>query len=98
MENALLHGILARPDKQGEIRITGEAWEDEVRLTVRDNGCGMTAAQVAALFDESREGGVGLRNTDARLRMQCGPSSGLLVQSEEGEYTAVTIHVPKKPS
>ena len=98
VENALLHGILARPDKQGEIRITGEAWEDEVRLTVRDNGCGMTAAQVAALFDESREGGVGLRNTDARLRMQCGPSSGLLVQSEEGEYTAVTIHVPKKPS
>ena len=98
VENALLHGILARPDKQGEIRITGEAWEDEVRLTVRDNGCGMTAAQVAALFDESREGGVGLRNTDARLRMQCGPSSGLLVQSEEGEYTAVTIHVPKNPS
>ncbi len=94
VENALLHGILGRADKSGEIRITGEASGGEARITVRDDGCGMTAAQVAALFDESRAGGVGLRNTDTRLRMQFGAGCGLSVQSEEGEYTAVTVHLP----
>lgn len=97
VENALLHGIQGRADKQGEIRLTGAVSKDEVLLTVRDNGCGMTAAQVAALFDETKEGGVGLRNTDARLRMQCGTAAGLRVESEEGRYTAVTVRLPRSP-
>lgn len=97
VENALLHGILGRADKRGEIRISGTVGCGEVQIAVRDNGCGMTAAQVAALFDESKESGVGLRNTDARIRMQFGASYGLQVQSEVGEYTVVTVRLPTLP-
>lgn len=94
VENALMHGILGRPDKCGEITITGERRGGDVLITVRDNGCGIPPSRMAQLFRDGRMGGgVGLRNTNERIRMRFGDGYGLSMDSAVGEYTAVTVRL-----
>ena len=97
VENALLHGILARPDKQGEIRITGEAWEDEVRLTVRDNGCGFPPDLLGPYKPpETQTGHLGLLNVDTILRKHYGDAFGLRLENPEGGGACILARLPAK--
>ena len=94
VENALLHGVLGRADKRGDIFITGTRDGTDILLTVRDNGCGIPPDRMASLFGGDRMGGgVGLRNTHARLRIRFGAGYGLSVDSVLGEYTAITARI-----
>jgi two-component system sensor histidine kinase YesM len=71
-------------------------------LEVRDNGVGMDAAKIAALFDHppdspGREGSlhrIGLANVMQRIRLNFGDPFGLFVESEPGQYTVVRFHLP----
>lgn len=94
VENAILHGVLGRADKCGEITVTGTRSGGDILLTVRDNGCGIPPDRMASLFGGDRMGsGVGLRNTHARLRIRFGDGYGLSVDSVLGEYTAITARI-----
>lgn len=81
VENAVLYGVESVAD-HGEIRITGQWDDDEVRLIVEDNGKGMAQSDLLALqasleepMDE--EMGCGLWNVHQRLQLYYGSRSGV---------------------
>lgn len=93
VENAVKHGILSR-SKGGRVTIRIRSSGEDVEVAVEDNGVGMNAEQCAALFQPSstpERKGVGLVNTDRRLRKRYG--SGLSVTSVPGRGTTVSFTI-----
>jgi len=100
VENALKHGILPR-EEGGTVTIAAHCSDGPVRIEVRDNGVGMSARQVAALFDDvarptPHEGaGIALKNVNARLAALYGAEHTLRIESTPGQGTAITFTVPQ---
>lgn len=99
VENALKHGILPRVEG-GEVHIAAYEKNGLVRIEVKDNGVGMSAAQLKALFDDaerpapSEGGGIALKNVNARLKAVFGAEHALQVNSEPDQGTTVSFTVP----
>ncbi len=94
VENAIRHGILSLDDG-GEIHIRITANEHEAEISVTDNGVGMDEETVKRVF-ERRMGertGVGLFNTDRRLKQIYG--KGLQIRSVPNQGTIVSFVVSK---
>lgn len=95
VENAVRHGLEARPDG-GVISIT--ATEDGMHavISVEDDGMGMDPEQLASvLAGTTTTMHVGLRNVDLRLRQLYGNSNGLVIETAPGAGTLITLRVPK---
>lgn len=95
VENAVRHGLEARPDG-GVISIT--ATEDGLHavISVEDDGMGMDPEQLAGvLAGTTTTMHVGLRNVDLRLRQLYGTSNGLVIETAPGAGTLITLRVPK---
>lgn len=95
VENAVRHGLEARPDG-GVISIT--ATEDGMHavISVEDDGMGMDPEQLASvLAGTTTTMHVGLRNVDLRLRQLYGNSNGLIIETAPGAGTLITLRVPK---
>ncbi|MDF2921395.1 MAG: histidine kinase [Paenibacillaceae bacterium] len=106
IENALIHGLSQR---EGTIHVRAKADSDCIRLEVQDDGAGMdeqTLAQLrarmtgASSVHERETGkrsfsGIGLPNVYERLRMTFGESFRMVVDSEQGLGTCVTLYLPK---
>ncbi|MFC5531187.1 histidine kinase [Cohnella yongneupensis] len=104
VENTVSHGI-ELDASPSHIRIRGEAVDGRQRITVEDDGLGMTEERIEEvrrwLTDEdslSQEAHIGLRNVHRRIRQLYGPDCGLEINSEEGRGTQVTIWLPAKPA
>lgn len=102
VENAIFHGIEPKTSA-GVIRLSAERVGDDLFLHVRDDGVGMSREAIDRIFSEetpNRRGlsGIGLHNVDERIRLTYGVSFGLSVQSMEGEYTDVCVHIPYSES
>ncbi|MFC7373410.1 histidine kinase [Fictibacillus iocasae] len=109
VENAVKHGIspvlFTRP---GVIEVRAWREENSCYIEIKDNGEGMAPEQCEKLNgsitseqDEpytsiSSGNGIGLRNVHERIQLHYGAEYGLTVASENGEWTAVTIHIPSK--
>ena len=100
VENALKHGIL--PKKEGgEITIGAHRENGFVRISVKDNGVGMTPEQIDALFSEkpkapTRNGsGIALRNVKMRLTALYGADYSLIVESALNKGTTVSFVIPR---
>lgn len=103
VENAILHGV--EPTGQfGEIEITAREEEGSLYISIEDNGAGMTGDALqkltASLSNTSMHAmsGIGIANVDTRLKLHYGPQYGLRYESSPGEFTRVTIHIPKEVS
>ncbi|MDO8963458.1 MAG: histidine kinase [Coriobacteriia bacterium] len=98
VENAVQHGI--RPT--GPLRITLRAAREggTVRLTVRDDGRGISPHDLPRVLDPGfgRGLGIALKNVDDRLKGHFGPDSGITVTSVEGEGTTVTLVLDPAPA
>lgn len=99
IENAVIHGIFEREDKTGCLRIAAHRQQDDLIVTVEDNGVGMDEATRVANFSAdassaNTKGGYGVRNINARLHLAYGPEYGLFCESEIGRGTCVTIRIP----
>lgn len=99
VENAIIHGILGRPSREGTIRIDACLDKDDVVISVRDNGIGMDAAKLGMLqagqtISGERGSGYGTTNVGLRLKTYFGESYGLTYFSRPGEGTIVTIRIP----
>lgn len=100
VENALYHGIKNKRGK-GTITVSATRQADELVFTVRDNGIGMQAdelARVRAAIDSDTvdpgESGFGMSNVQRRIRMQFGDEYGVTVDSTYMEGTAITVRIP----
>jgi len=95
VENAVEHGIMKRVQGGNlTIRITND--ETHIKIVVEDDGVGMDEATLHRILDsESGSGlGVGLINTDLRLKRQFG--QGLEINSKLDEGTSVSFTANKK--
>lgn len=96
VENAVRHGLL-RHIRGGTVRIRVRDLGNGAEISVEDNGIGMAPeTQRRALSPEEPLGiksGVGLANTDRRLKQLFG--NGLQFQSAPGQGTIVSFVVPK---
>lgn len=104
VENAIFHGV--EPKGSGHILIhvfyekLAEESEPSIRIDVTDDGIGMPpekAAQILLSNDDSstdffRE--IGVSNVHKRLQYEFGESYGITIESVEGEYTTMSIHLP----
>lgn len=94
VENAILHGLEAKPDS-GLIRIAGSERDGFVSIVVEDDGIGLTPAELgecrARLDAPDASGGIGLRNVHQRLRYQFGEPSGVTLEASAAGGLKVTL-------
>jgi two-component system sensor histidine kinase YesM len=99
VENALYHGL--EPQRgPGHVTVRGRLVDNELELTVEDDGVGMDAFTLETVQRSLQEGtqregrSVGLANVHERLKLYCGPAYGLTVRSKPGEGTTVSFRIP----
>lgn len=99
LENAISHGF-ERFSGVGQITIDARVAEQDVILTVRDNGVGMDEQQLAQLFVTSmqptKRSGYALKNIYDRIQLYYGQDYGIHVDSTPGQGTTVAIRIPHR--
>ena len=101
VENAIYHGM---EFMDGDGLITIKAWRenDELYLSVSDNGLGMTEDKVDMVLEgksnsgNGRGSGIGVKNVNERIKLYFGEAYGLKIDSEPDEGTTIIIHLPAK--
>ncbi|WP_225742909.1 histidine kinase [Marinilactibacillus sp. Marseille-P9653] len=97
VENSFIHGIEPKIDK-GNIKIKVVEVDGYLEITVKDNGIGMKLDQLeqirALLASNGDSSHLGVYNVHQRIRFTYGPSSGLSIDSVEGEGTVAKIRLP----
>nr|WP_088830181.1 ATP-binding protein [Paenibacillus tyrfis] len=93
VENALKHGLL-RQGKGGTVMIRIVRREGSVLIEVKDNGIGMEQERADQLLNltTKSQGGIGLSNTNRRLKQRYG--RGLSIHSKPGEGMTVSFAIP----
>ena len=108
VENSIRHGF-DQTRSDGNLKIVVEEDGDDLKIAVWDNGKGISSSQLAMLqrsmsrekepeemspqlISQGRQG-IGVVNTDARIRLVYGDHYGLFIESREQEYTLVTIKI-----
>ncbi|MDH5380143.1 MAG: histidine kinase [Cyclobacteriaceae bacterium] len=91
IENSVKYGI-APKDNGGTIKLTVKPYKNGIFFEVRDNGLGINAKKV---LDSTESTGIGLDNTDKRLKSFFGFTAGLHIDSSEDGYV-VSFVLPEK--
>ncbi len=96
IENAIYHGIDRMVD-EGYIKICIREEEMAIRMTVTDNGVGMSEEQCQEILhrEAGDRTGIGIKNVNDRIRIYFGEEYGLHITSELDEGTCVEIRIPK---
>lgn len=96
VENSIQHGIREKDDESGTILITARAHDNEVILSVADDGVGMSEQTLAGLL-ERKHSGYGVSNVNERLVLHYGQNAKLQFESYPGGGTVVTTRIPYVP-
>ncbi|MGI5896265.1 MAG: sensor histidine kinase [Oscillospiraceae bacterium] len=101
IENAISHGVDPKIEG-GKISIFGGCDGRDILITIEDDGVGIPPDKLRNLLNEnlrknqenSRHTHIGLLNVHKRLQLSFGPQYGLVIHSEVGVGTVVTIRLP----
>ena len=94
VENAIFYSM-EKENNKGIINIVGYRVEDSIRITIKDNGIGMSKDKVSSVLKkESSINRVGVINVHERVRLNYGQEYGLKIDSIEGKGTKVTFILP----
>lgn len=99
VENALFHGIESK-NCQGFISIQASRSENELIISVTDNGIGMSPELIQkSLYEDNMDSkglfrNIGIYNVNQRIRHTFGENYGISIESREGYYTKVIFHLP----
>ncbi len=93
VENSIKHGIL--PNKEGgTVTISGIRENENIILTVEDDGVGMDKEIIENIFKNNKKRkNIGLRNVYDRLKSIYGNSCVFNIESTVGKGTKVTIKI-----
>lgn len=99
VENAFFHAF--PQGQKGTISVFARRNEGQLKVEIIDDGIGMDNETVRALLnknDVQKEHftGIGVNNVDDRMKLIYGRSYGILIESEKGEGTKITICFPEK--
>lgn len=103
IENAVKYGIV--PKGKGTIAVYAKRIENEIEMTVIDDGAGMDEAMLEYVKEilsgarvqketEEKKFSIGLRNVEERIKLQFGESYGLDISSTTGLGTLVRCRLP----
>lgn len=100
IENALKHGFKYNFNDKSTITIHVRKKENNIIISITDNGCGMTVQQLASLraqldsgiFPQSKK--IGIANLNKRIRLLFGNKYGCCVYSRLNAGTTVQIITP----
>ncbi|WP_216393651.1 sensor histidine kinase [Blautia sp. MSJ-19] len=99
VENSILHGM-DMAEQGGEICICAKKKRNILELSISDNGCGMTEEKKQELLmgePEKKKRGlnsIGIRIVDQRLRNIYGEKYQIVMDSEIGKGTRITLRLP----
>ncbi|GEN57080.1 sensor histidine kinase YesM [Halolactibacillus alkaliphilus] len=106
IENAVMHG-LANKSEQGEVCLFVKQKAEEIVITIKDNGQGMTPSRLSDVrasilkgFELKTNGtGMALSNIRHRLELYYGPkySESFTIDSRVNEGTTIRFRCPIKP-
>lgn len=102
VENAFIHGV--GKNENGGL-VTVKAWQEDnqVFFAVKDNGIGMTQAQIMRIIKDNDEhvlpkkshsSGIGAGNVLQRLKLAYGDEAFMQIESAIGKGTEITIAIP----
>ena len=93
VENAVLHGVMSRPDRQGWIRVRAFREGEALIYTVEDNGAGMEQEKADRLTREALEKNYGIFSVNKRLKTYYGAESGLTIVSAPDQGCTVRVRI-----
>ena len=99
VENAIFNGI-EPGGKHGTILIHAYRDGEDFVIRVRDDGVGIPREKMATILNNTEKvkgssmSGIGLPNVDRRIKLNYGEEYGLTIESQEGEFTEITIKMP----
>lgn len=99
IENAINHGIREKVTECGTIYLNGYIKEQDLFITIRDDGVGMNEEQLSHILEKRNHSsghGYGVWNINERIQLTFGKSYGLQYESQPGIGTCVTIKIPSK--
>lgn len=97
VENAFFHAF--PQGEKGTISIFVRQSDGLLRVEIEDNGIGMSSETLRDLLNKknaSREHftGIGVNNVDDRMKLIYGENYGILIESQEGRGTKITVCFP----
>ncbi|MCR1951123.1 MULTISPECIES: sensor histidine kinase [unclassified Clostridium] len=98
IENAIYHG-LSKCDSNGKIIIQGHHIDNNLLLTISDNGIGIEDENLKDLNDyindkNNKFSSIALRNINRRLKLNYGKDYGLEIFSVYGKGTSMVLTLP----
>jgi sensor histidine kinase YesM len=96
VENCVIHGIKS-VNQRCYIKIKVSRREDEMHISVIDNGCGMSKQYLEELrekINDPKAKNIGLTNLNRRLILHYGEGSKLNIQSKLGIGTVIGFRIP----
>lgn len=98
IDNLLNNACDALPSAGGKIEVAGVHGDEFVRITIKDNGCGIDKAVMDKIFDpffttKAKGTGLGLSVCKQIVNMYDGK---ICVKSELGKGTSISVLLPKK--
>ncbi len=95
VENAIMHGLADKGEGQIFVDAMAEG-ENDIVITITDNGIGMTREQMDTVLNTA-SAGFGILNVKERLALFSDTGNyGVSVQSEKGKYTTFTLRIAKR--
>ena len=93
IENAIVHGIMEKSGGRGSILISGWEEDDEIFLSVTDDGVGMVTGQE---IERTHKGSkYGISNIETRLKLFYNMEKCITYESTQGIGTCVSIRIGK---
>lgn len=95
VENALYHGIRAGR-KKGNIKIKAHRFNNIVRLSVEDDGLGMSKEKIESIMNDRNDesnNSFGLKGTLERIKIYCGNENAFKIVSKEGIGTKIILFI-----
>lgn len=107
VENAIFHGI----EPKGStgtimIHVGYEQHPDhtapDIRIDVNDDGVGMSPEKAAQILQNNSDNSadffreIGVSNVHKRLQYEFGEEYGITIESIEGQFTTMSIHIPNR--
>lgn len=103
IENSLSYGMDSK-NRKIDIAISGVDLDEDIRITIEDNGIGMDEKKLKEVREsltclevggKPNSSGIGLVNVNSRLRLHFGDNYGIDIFSEKNRGTKVILKFPK---